>query len=97
MNTYTVKSTDGTYNIIADNWSVGHEGLKFYQKEKMVAWFTTWDFWMCESEDFETGLDEIAAAYKIDKYVCDPYERDIRLRNLVYAITRHILGVEDED
>jgi hypothetical protein len=114
MNKYTVKSTDGTYNIIADTWSVGVEGLKFYIWDELpklgdgiedkkeyqrwvIAWFTTWDYWLCESEDFYSGLDEIKKAYIKDKFETDPLRIHMPLRNLVHAITRHILGVQDEN
>jgi hypothetical protein len=97
MNTYTVKSTDGSYNIIADNWSVGHEGLKFYQREKVVAWFTTWDYWICNSEDFYTGLDEIKEAYKAYKSSITREIAEFNFRHLVDLISQHILGMEDEN
>lgn len=65
MNKYQVKSVDGKYTIEADSWSVGDEGLKFYQyallkpcgegnedkteyQRWVVAWFTSWDYWMLE-------------------------------------------------
>jgi len=61
MNKYIVKSTDGKYSITANFWTVGNEGLRFYQLPNdvdkttentygkyMVAWFTTWDYWMLE-------------------------------------------------
>ncbi len=38
MKKYQVKGCDGCYTIIADTWSVGQEGLKFYQNKEIVAW-----------------------------------------------------------
>lgn len=63
MNKYIVMCLKDQYVIKADCWSVGVEGLKFYQwdrlapskigqelERKIVAWFTTWDYWILGNE-----------------------------------------------
>lgn len=50
MNEYSIGCLRDVFYIRADKWSVGTEGLKFYQKDKVVAWFTTWDYWKLEEE-----------------------------------------------
>jgi hypothetical protein len=45
MEKYEVLCMNSKYLIKADNWCVGIDGLKFYQQEEIVAWFTTWDYW----------------------------------------------------
>lgn len=45
MDKYQVIAKGDKYLIKATHWSVGDDGLKFYQGEKIVAWFNTWDNW----------------------------------------------------
>lgn len=46
MNKYEVLCCGGTYIIIAEDWRVGCEGLKFIINNEVVAWFTSFDYWI---------------------------------------------------
>ena len=51
MKNYQVLCLGIYYVIQADNWSVSSEGLKFYQNDKIVFWFISWDFWRILSNE----------------------------------------------
>jgi hypothetical protein len=51
MQDYEVRCLNDKYRIEADNWSVGTEGLKFYQSKEVIAWFTSWEYWMVKQKN----------------------------------------------
>lgn len=53
METYQIRCLNEDYYILADKWAVGEDGLKFFQGEKAVAWFTTWDCWKILTDEEE--------------------------------------------
>ncbi len=46
MKSYEILCCGTNYYVKADTWSVGNEGLKFIIKNEIVAWFTTFDYWI---------------------------------------------------
>lgn len=40
----------GTYHVQAHSWSVGSEGLKFKINDSIIAWFTTFDYWIYKGD-----------------------------------------------
>ncbi len=51
LNNYEVLCMGEKYYLAAQSWSVGTEGLKFSKNDEIVAWFTSWDYWMIIDED----------------------------------------------
>ena len=51
MNKYEVLCLSSYYKILATGWSVGVDGLKFFQGTDVVAWFTIWDFWRLDKDE----------------------------------------------
>ncbi len=50
LNRYEVLCCGGTYEIVAESWKVGSEGLIFYGDNKTIAWFTSFDYWIYKGE-----------------------------------------------
>lgn len=50
MNKYEIYIERNMFEIEADDWQVSPEGLKFYVNKKIIAWFTSFDCWICKGE-----------------------------------------------